>query len=178
MLRMRLIGLSTILLLIAVFIAGAGILFPPPSQMEGIAPVAANADKVQLEYMRNQQTVAIRNGEAFEIADNVQLALNVVPDSLMDFTVNVDLYLTTASGDSLDNAQFSLNFDMLDMNHGWDQSPVDNLGDGHYQTVIPFFMYGRWAIDTYVRLHPGEDWLEVPTVIEVLPADGVEDSKT
>lgn len=125
----------------------------------------------RIKVLLDGTPIAIQNGEAVLVVDNYLVEIFVAPYPPVDFEVSVDLYITTISGEPVNDAQISIDYDMMFMNHGPFILTPTSLGNGHYIATYNFFMYGPWVIEAFIKLPEQESSFELPISIYVWPTN-------
>ena len=122
--------------------------------------------RMRMVTIVDDQDVHLRNGAQVLLSDALTVELFVDPFPPSTLSVWLDVYLTDAAGPVLD-AEMSIDYDMLAMEHGPFSSEAENLGGGHYLFSLDYIMYGAW--DQTVRIRVNDRSFRVPLLLVAYP---------
>lgn len=114
----------------------------------------------------DDRDVHLRNGGWVLLNDDLTIELFVDPFPPNTLRAWIDIYLTDGGTPVLD-ADLSIDYDMLAMEHGPFESEPVNLGGGHYLFTVDYIMYGEWDQTVRVRVN-GHSFL-VPLLLIAAP---------
>lgn len=130
------------------------------SSGESISRILVDLDGDQIE---------LSNGGSVNLEDKYQVEIFISPYPPRDYAVDMDLYLTTMDGETIQDAEITIEYDMIFMAHGPYFAELQPIGAGHYLSSYEFFMYGPWLLDVSINLIDEANPLELPITLYVMP---------
>lgn len=108
------------------------------------------AEPSRIKYLTPDREVPIDNGGTVALSEDLNLTVSVRPYPPTTFNIDVDLLITDASGDPVDGATVTSEWDMVFMWHGPFDAEFQPVGDGRYTAPFHFFMVGPWELVIHV----------------------------
>lgn len=117
---------------------------------------ASALNSARIKYQPPDGPRPLVNGESVAISKDLLLAVSVNPYPPSQFDVDIDLLLTDAAGQPVENASIRTDVDMALMGHGPFSSDFVSAGNGRFNASFDLFMFGPWEFVMNVTA-PGHD---------------------
>lgn len=108
----------------------------------------------RLRYRVDDEPITIPNHGVVQLGDGHQLQVSVSPYPPTSLDLDVDLLLTTLSGEPVAGAAVAAVWDMTIMAHGPFHTDFGEVESGHYAAPFDLFMVGPWQLDLAIQI-PG-----------------------
>jgi hypothetical protein len=105
---------------------------------------ASALNSARIKYQAPDGLRSLANGESIAISEDLLLTVSVSPYPPSQFDVDLDLLLTDAAGQPVENASIRTDVDMALMGHGPFASDFVSAGNGHFGASFDLFMFGPW----------------------------------
>lgn len=141
------------------------------SQEEADTDTSITQPTSRIKVLFEGSPMEVANGSAVPLSSESSIVAEIFvsPYPPTGFEADVDLYLTTADGEPITDAEITIDYDMMFMVHGPFFVSPKNMGNGHYLSSYDFFMYGPWTLETYIEAPDQEASIYVPIAIYVWP---------
>lgn len=107
---------------------------------------ASNVEPERIKYEGPDGTMSLPNGGVVDLSDDLMLQVWVDPYPPSTFDLDVELRLTDANGDTINDATVTADWDMVFMWHGPFVAEFDATSDGRYISRFELFMFGPWEL--------------------------------
>lgn len=123
----------------------------------------------RLTYEIGDERVVIPNRGTIPLSDDLLLQVEISPYPPTTLDLDVLLFLSTATGEPIVDAEIDTLWDMTLMYHGPFQTQFTNIGGGQYSAFFDLFMVGPWGLDLDITVPAYDDIGSVSLIVYVWP---------